>query len=311
MRLVFLGTPQFAVPTLETISAAGHQVAAVYTQPDRPKGRSQELEASPVKQAAQRLGLEVRQPERIRTAAAELAELKSDAMVVVGYGQIIPQQIIDLPRLGIINVHASLLPRYRGAAPIQWAIANGETRTGVTTMLINAGLDTGDILMKAETGIDPEETAPELGARLARMGAPLLVETLHGLDAGTLKPVPQDDSQATLAPILQREDGLIDWNATAQVIHNRARGFLPWPGAWTYFRGQRFNIWSCRPAQVEHSAVAGALFSSQRRLYAAAGGATALELLEVQAEGRKRMSADSFLNGLRISASDILGAPKP
>jgi methionyl-tRNA formyltransferase len=226
---------------------------------------------------------------------------------VVGYGQIIPQAIIDLPRLGIINVHASLLPKYRGAAPIQWAIARGERVTGVTTMQINAGLDTGDMLLKAETEIGLEETALDVGPRLAGMGARLLVETLAGLEAGSLRATPQNEAEATLAPILTREDGLIDWRQPAAVIHNRARGFLPWPGAWTTWRGQRFNIWRCRLAQVESPAEPGKLFSHQKKLYAACGAGTVLELIEVQTEGRKRMDAAAFLNGQRLSDSELMG----
>lgn len=307
MKLVFLGTPQFAVPTLEALVEAGHQVLCVYTQPDRPKGRGQDLSCSPVKEAALRLGLEVRQPERVRRCTEELAALRADAMVVVGYGQIIPQSIIDLPPLGIINVHASLLPKYRGAAPIQWAIARGETVTGVTTMRINAGLDTGDMLLKAETEIGPEETALEVGPRLAALGAPLLVETLSRLETGAITPIPQNDAEASFAPILTREDGLIDWRQPASVIHNRARGFLPWPGAWTMWRGQRFNIWRCRVAEAESPAQPGKLFSLQKKLYAACGSGTVLELIEVQTEGRKRMDAAAFLNGQRLSDTELMG----
>lgn len=309
MKLVFLGTPEFAVPTLEACAAAGHELLAVYTQPDRPKGRGQSLAAPPVKQAALRLGLDVRQPLKVRApeVVAELAALNAAAMVVVGYGQIIPQSIIDLPPLGIINVHASLLPRYRGAAPIQWAIASGETRTGVTTMMINAGLDTGDMLLKAETAIGPEETALDLAPRLARMGADLLIETLAGLAAGAIQRIPQNHAEATLAPILKREDGLVDWTAPAAQIHNRARGFLPWPGAWTTFRGQRFQIWRCRRTPIETSALPGVLFSEGRRLLAACGAGEVLELDEVQVEGRKRVSAADFLNGFRLEPGETLG----
>src|SRR6266567_3820288 len=236
MNLIFLGTPSFAVPTLERIVAAGHHVSAVFTQPDRPKGRGGQVAASPVKETASRLGVPVLQPERIRRPepVEQLKQMNPDAMVVVGYGQIIPQSIIDIPLLGIINVHASLLPKYRGAAPIQWAIANGETRTGVTTMRIDAGLDTGDMLLKWETEIGAEENALELGVRLAEAGAQLLVDTLRDNPA----PVKQDDAEATLAPILTKEDGLIDWKWPAHKIFNRSRGFLPWPGTYSYFRGQ-------------------------------------------------------------------------
>lgn len=309
MNLIFLGTPQFAVPTLEALVAEGHRVLAVFTQPDRPKGRGGTLTASPVKQIAERFGLPIHQPERIRRpdSVELLRSLKPDAMVIVGYGQIIPQAILDIPPRGIINVHASLLPKYRGAAPIQWAIANGERGTGVTTMRIDAGLDTGDILLKWETDIGPEETALELSPRLGRAGAGLLIQTLAGLEKGTIQPVPQDNSQATLAPILKKEDGLIDWNWPARKIVNRARGFLPWPGAYTYFHGQVFHIWKSRPVEEPVHARPGQLLPEKKRLLIACGGATALEALEVQAEGRKRMPVESFLNGQRLNENEILG----
>jgi methionyl-tRNA formyltransferase len=305
LRLVFLGTPQFAVPTLEAIVEAGHTVEAVFTQPDRPKGRGNTLTASAVKQAALRLGLPVFQPERVRRleVVAQLAAMKPDAMVVVGYGQIIPQSIIDIAPRGIINVHASLLPKYRGAAPIQWAIANGESRTGVTTMRIDAGLDTGEMLMKWETEIGVEENALELGLRLARAGAELLIETLRS----DPKPEPQNDAEATLAPILKKEDGLIDWSWRADKIFNRARGFLPWPGAYTSFRGERFNLWRCRPGGVQGNRPGG-LSYSDKRLYVGCGEGTTLELLEVQLEGRKRVSASDFLNGVHLTDNEVLGA---
>jgi methionyl-tRNA formyltransferase len=260
MRLVFLGTPAFAVPTLESLVAAGYDVLSVVTQPDRPSGRGRRLAASPVKEAALRLGLPVYQPERIRRpdAVAVLAGLRPDIMVVVGYGQILPQTVLDIPPHGIINVHASLLPEYRGAAPVQWAIANGATRTGVTTMRIDAGLDTGDMLLKAETEIGPEETALELGARLAAMGAALLIETLERIE--TIAPHKQDAAQATYAPLLKKENGLIDWRQPAQAIHNRVRGFQPWPGAYTRFRGQQLHIWKSRVAAAQTQSRASRAF---------------------------------------------------
>ena len=320
MRLIFLGTPAFAVPTLHAIVKAGHEVAAVLTQPDRPRGRGQNAAASPVKQAALALGLTVHQPERVRRpeAVEYLRGMASDAMVVVGFGQIIPQVVIDLAPLGIINVHASLLPRYRGAGPIQWAIVRGETRTGVTTMRINAGLDTGDMLLKAETEIGPEENAVELGARLAAMGAELLVETLEGLLEGRIVPQKQDDSQATLAPLLKKEDGAIDWTATAQAIHNRVRGLQPWPGAQTSFRGAPLHLWKSRvgspggaDALVRARPPGRALrapgrFVGMKPLVVACGDGI-LELLEVQLEGRKRISAADFANGQRLTDNDVLG----
>jgi methionyl-tRNA formyltransferase len=306
MELVFLGTPSFAVPTLEAIVAAGHRVLAVFTQPDRPKGRGGELSASAVKQTALRLGLPVYQPERIRRpeSVEQLKQLHPEIMVVVGYGQIIPQSIIDIPPKGIINVHASLLPKYRGAAPIQWAIANGETRTGITTMRIDAGLDTGDMLLKWETEIGPEEDALELGRRLAEAGAQLLVRTLRENPT----PVKQNPDEATLAPILKKEDGLIDWTWPAQKIFNRVRGFLPWPGTYTTFRGQLFHIWKARAANDTASGDPGQLVARQKRLLITCGAATALEPLEVQVEGRNRVSAEAFLNGVRLNENEFLGA---
>jgi len=300
MRLIFLGTPAFAVPTLEAVTRA-HAVVAVVTQPDRPKGRGHELAASPVKQVSLRMGLPVYQPERIKRpeAHAHLASLQPEIMVVVGYGQIIPQSVIDIAPRGIINVHASLLPKYRGAAPIQWAIVNGDTRTGVTTMQINAGLDTGDILLARETEIGPDETAVELGERLSVMGAELLIETLDGLSRGVIRPRKQDDALSSLAPILEKEDGEIDWKQPAAAVHNRVRGLVPWPGAHTRFRGQFLHIWRARMAPQGTPATPG------RVVTCADGGM--LELLEVQLEGRKRMSAEAFANGQRITNNDILG----
>lgn len=306
MRFVFMGTPAFAVPTLQKLVAAGHDCVGVWTQPDRPKGRGQQLAISPVKEAALKLGLEVRQPGRIRRPeqVEALAALNAEIMVVVGYGQIIPQMIIDLPPYGIINVHASLLPKYRGAAPIQWAIANGETITGVTTMKIDAGLDTGDMLLKAETAIDPDETAEQLSERLAILGADLAVETLAQITR--IVPEPQDHSQATWAPVLKREDGLIDWNLSAGQIHNRARGFYPWPGAYTTFRGQRLHIWRSKPHSISLGPP-GATHIEGRRLMAACGSDTALEILDLQLEGRKRVSAEAFVNGHRLGPNEMLG----
>jgi methionyl-tRNA formyltransferase len=303
MRLVFLGTPAFAVPTLESLVAGGYDVLSVVTQPDRPSGRGRHLAASPVKDAALRLGLLVYQPERVRRpeAVAALAGLRPDAMVVVGYGQILPQTVLDIPPHGIVNVHASLLPEYRGAAPMQWAIANGATRTGVTTMRIDAGLDTGDMLLKAETEIGPDETALELGARLAPMGAALLIETLERIES--IAPHKQDAAQATYAPLLKKENGLIDWRQPAQAIHNRVRGFQPWPGAYTRFRGQQLHIWKSRVT----AAAAGEPGLLTSHPLAVVCGQGSLEPIEVQLEGRKRITAEEFANGQHITGHDILG----
>jgi methionyl-tRNA formyltransferase len=317
MRLIFLGTPAFAVPTLEATVKAGHEVAAVLTQPDRPRGRGQNPAASPVKQAALGLGLTVYQPERVRRpeAVEYLRGMGCDAMVVVGYGQMIPQVVIDLAPFGIINVHASLLPKYRGAGPIQWAIVRGEERTGVTTMRIDAGLDTGDMLLQAETGIGPEENAVELGRRLAVMGADLLVETLEGLREGRIVPEKQDDAQATLAPLLRKEDGAIDWTEPAQAIHNRVRGLQPWPGAQTSFRGAPLHVWRTKSPTGGSGADEGVRPTTEKfpgrivslKPVVVACGEGVLELLEVQLEGRKRISAADFANGQRLTDNDILG----
>ncbi len=305
MRIIYLGTPLFAVATLDALANAGHQIVAVYTQPDRPKGRGQALAAPPVKEAALRLGLPVRQPERLKGDYEQLAADQVDVMVVVGYGQLIPQSIIDLPRYGIINVHGSLLPKYRGAAPIQWAIANGEKTTGVTTMRIDAGLDTGDMLLKAETAISEDETAPELVARLATMGAELLVSTLEGIT--TIVPEKQDATQATLARILTKEDGRVSFARTAREIHCRARGFEPWPGATTTFRGQPLGLGRMKLAPEQHGLAAGELLVNQQRLLVGCGDDTVLELLEVQPPGKKRMPVGGFLNGARIRQGERLG----
>lgn len=307
MRAIFLGTPQFAVPTLERMVAAGHEIPLVVTQPDRPKGRGNAVAMSPVKDAALRLGIEVYQPERVRRpeAVERLRAIAAEIMVIVGYGQIIPRTILDIPPRGILNVHASLLPKYRGAAPIQWAVANGETVTGVTIMKIDAGLDTGDMLRKAGTAIGENETSVELSPRLADMGAALLVEVLAGLDA--IVPEKQDPAAATLAPILKKEDGFIDWSRPAREIHNRIRGLQPWPGAYTTFRGQPLQVWSSLVTAGRTGLPVGTLAPERRRLYAACGDGLFLELREVQAVGRKRLPGDVFANGARLAQHELLG----
>ncbi|HLK33502.1 MAG TPA: methionyl-tRNA formyltransferase [Terriglobales bacterium] len=308
MKLVFCGTPRFAVPTLEKLLAGGFEVRLVVTQPDKPRGRGLELAPSPVKVCAQEAGLPITQPDKIKNNEefrAQLAALHPEAIVVVGYGRIIPQWMIDLPPLGNINLHASLLPKYRGAAPIQWAIALGETVSGVTTMRIDAGLDTGDILLQKELPVAPEDTAETLAPRLASVGADLMVETLRGLAAGTIQPRPQDHSRATLAPILKREDGLIDFHRTAAEIGNRLRGFQPWPGAFTSFRGKQLQVWAAKPAAA--SLAPGEIKVEGDRLLAGCGQNTALELLEVQLQGKKRMAARDFLHGYRPQPGEKLG----
>jgi methionyl-tRNA formyltransferase len=312
MKLVFCGTPRFAVPTLEKLVSSGFEVRLVVTQPDKPRGRGLELAPSPVKSRALELGLPVVQPDKIRNNEefrAQLASLEPEAIVVVGYGRIIPQWMIELPRLGNINLHASLLPKYRGAAPIQWAIAMGETVTGVTSMRIDAGLDTGDILLQKEIPILPEDTAETLAPRLAAVGADLMVETLPGLAAGTIQPRPQDHSRSTLAPILKREDGLIDFERPAAEIVNRLRGFQPWPGAFTNFRGKQLHVWGAKPAAA--TLVPGEIKVEGDHFLAGCGADTALELLEVQPEGKKRMAARDFVHGYRPKPGERLGEAAP
>lgn len=312
MNLVFAGTPAFAVPTLEGLVAAGFAVRLVVTQPDRPRGRGMELTASPVKQSALKLGLPVLQPEKIKyndEFRAELAALQPGAVIVVGYGRIIPQWMIDLPPLGNLNVHASLLPKYRGAAPIQWAIANGETVTGVTTMRIDAGLDTGDILLQRELAIVPEDTAETLAPRLATIGADLMIDTLRGLQVRAIPPRPQDHSRATLAPILKKEDGRIDFRLSATEIWNRLRGFQPWPGAYTMFRGKSLHIWAARP--IAMNVPTAAIHMEGHLALAGCASGTALELIEVQVEGKKRMTGRDFVNGYRPYNGELLGGQQP
>jgi methionyl-tRNA formyltransferase len=312
LNLVFCGTPQFAVPTLETIAAAGHRIDLVVTQPDRPKGRGLELVASPVKQSALKLGLPITQPEKIKhndEFCVQLTGLNPDAIIVVGYGRIIPQWMIELPRFGNINLHASLLPKYRGAAPIQWAIAQGETVTGVTTMRIDAGLDTGDILLQREVPIDLEDTAETLSPRLAAIGANLLAETLDRLENKSIQPRTQDNAHATLAPILKKEDGIVDFSLSAVEIFNRIRGFQPWPGMHTKFRGKGLRIWKAIPAiDWDRLTLAPAeLRSLDDHVFVGCGNKTSLELLEVQLEGKKRSSARDFLHGYRPAEGERLG----
>jgi methionyl-tRNA formyltransferase len=298
LNLVFCGTPAFAVATLDQLIAAGIPVSLVVTQPDRPKGRGQEVQFSPVKQRAVELGLPITQPEKIKNNEEfrrELQAAEPDAIIVVGYGRLIPQWMLDLPRLGNINLHASLLPKYRGAAPIQWAIANGEEVTGVTTMRIDAGLDTGDILLQKEARTAGEDTTETLSSRLAKMGAELMVESLRGLQAGTLHPRRQNHAEATLAPLLTREDGRIDFERSAREIWNRLRGFQPWPGAYTSFRGKNLHVWKAQ--LVDRDLPRGELLLEGERLLVGCRESSALDLLEVQPEGKKRIPVRDFVHG--------------
>lgn len=316
MKLVFCGTPEFAVPVLEAVLAAGHEVALVVTQPDRAAGRGLEIQIPAVKRLAIERGLRVMQPERIKNNAefrAELAGIRPDAIVVVAYGRIIPEWMLSLPRFGNINLHGSLLPKYRGAAPVQWAVAMGETVTGVTTMKLDAGLDTGEMLLARAVPIGEEMGAAEVFDVLAVVGAELMVETLVGIEAGTVVPVAQNHSQATLAPILTREDGLVDFARGAKEIYDRWRGFYPWPGAHTVFRGKKLILHGLRRAEFEavtegaESTREGELIVAGEGLMVVCGGLTVLRIDELQMEGKRRMAAAEFVRGYQVKTGERMG----
>src|SRR5712692_1685322 len=309
MRIVFMGTPESALPSLQRLIDDGHEIVAVWTQPDKPAGRGNKLHQSPVKEFALRRKLTVHQPAKIKAeeAKALFASHNADAAIVVAYGKILPAEFLNAPRHGCINVHFSLLPKYRGAAPVNWAIVNGERETGVTTMKIVEELDAGTILLQRPTEIKEHETAPELLARLAEIGAELLSETLKRFDS--VQAQPQRDEDATLAPMLKREDGLIDWSTDAFAIERRVRGFQPWPNAYTSFRAQRLIIWKAMPEWIEQLAFPPGQIIEARgdRLVIACGEATALRVSELQTEGGRRLSARDFLNGMHLKVGEFLG----
>lgn len=311
LRIVFCGTPAFALPAFRHLAAQpDFQIESVVTQPDRPRGRGGGVASPPIKDAALEAGIAVYQPERIKSDSARdfFQRAAPDAVVIIAYGQIIPQHLIDVPRLGWINLHASLLPKYRGAAPIQWAIVNGETRTGVTTMRIDAGLDTGPILLQRETMIARDETAPQLSAALAELGAPLVAETLRGLAAGTIDPKPQDPKKATLARPLKKEDGLINWTLPAPMIYAQVRGLDPWPGTYTTFRGIKCRIWGKPILPVSAGGIPGILLPTQEDgLLVICGGATVFRVEHIQLEGRKRVTDREFMNGARVAPGERFG----
>ena len=307
MRIVFCGTPAFAVPTLKAILAdPSHTVVAVITQPDRPSGRGQEISLSPVKQAAIEAGIPVKQPAKIRAPEAQelLKTFEPECFVIIAYGQIIPAGLLPISRCGWINLHASLLPKYRGAAPINWAIANGETTTGLTTMRIDAGMDTGDMLLQEEIDIEPDETAPQLAKRMAECGARLMIDTLRGLPDGVITPKEQNDALATYAPLLKREDGRIDWTRRASDIYNRMRGFDPWPGAFTTFRGKTCHIWGRPVLEGQTAAAPGTLLLEHADVGVACGDATVLRLSTVKLEGRTAVTASEFARGARLGEEE-------
>jgi methionyl-tRNA formyltransferase len=313
VRLIFIGTPEFAVPSLARLIGDGHEIAAVFTQPDRPAGRGKQMHTPPVKTFALEHGLQVHQPARIKTnqeVRAVFEQTEPDCGVVAAYGKILPAWLLSIPKLGCINVHASLLPRYRGAAPINWAIALGESETGVTIMQMDAGMDTGAMLAKRAIPIGEEETAPELKSRLSRLGAELLSETLPRVGRGEINPEPQDDTRATYAPMLKRDDGLIDWQRGAREIANRTRAFQPWPGAYTFLQGSRLTIWRAKEVSLESRdshppgkpGTIARIDESGVMLWCA--GQTLLRVVEMQLEGKRRLSARDVTNGLRLAVGD-------
>jgi methionyl-tRNA formyltransferase len=310
MRIVFMGSGAFAIPSLEALISTGHEVAAVVTQPDKEKGRGREMAPPPVKPIALARGIPVLQPRRIKLPEAqeELRTLAPEMQVVVAYGQILPRTVIEIPPRGTVNVHSSLLPRYRGAAPIQWAIVNGETETGVTTMMIDEGLDTGPMLLAEATPIGDNETAPELESRLALIGARLLIQTIDRILAGTVTPQPQDHARATLAPIIEKEQGRIDWTRTAHAIGCQVRGFTPWPGTTTMLAERPLKVLRVRELADSGTESPGTLVGMDREgLIVACGEGTRLQLLEVQPESKKAMPAAAFAAGARLSPGLRLG----
>ncbi|AJE04534.1 methionyl-tRNA formyltransferase [Geobacter pickeringii] len=310
LRTIFMGTPDFACPTLLRLIERGEDVLAVVTQPDRPKGRGQKLVPPPVKALAQEHGIPVIQPLKVRApeVVEQIRALRPDLIVVVAFGQILPQSLLDIPKHGCINIHASLLPRYRGAAPINWCLVNGETETGITTMQMDAGLDTGDMLVKRAIPIDPDEDAQALHDRLSCLGADTIDETLDRLAAGTLTREKQDDALSCYAPMLKKETGHIDWTKAAQEIKNLVRGLTPWPGAFTSLHGKTLKI--CRASVVSASGKPGRVIKADREGILVACGAESLLIQELQLEGRKRLPAFEFLAGYRIEPQTTLGAQR-
>ncbi len=302
MRIVFMGTPDFSVPILEALVKAGHQVAGVVTQPDKPKGRGKSVLMTPVKEKALELGLPVYQPVRVRTPESVelLRSLRPDVMVVAAFGQILPASVLEIPPMGCINVHSSLLPRYRGAAPIQWVIIDGEKETGVTTMMMDEGLDTGDILEQVRVPIEPDETGGSLHDKLSLAGAALIVSTLEKLQDGSMVRTPQTDENTCYAKMLNKSMGNIDWSMEAEAIERLVRGLSPWPGTYTYWNGKMLKIWKTRVMEDDYPGEAGQVVHVDKNSIYVKTGRGVLALLELQPEGKKRMEADAFLRGYPV-----------
>lgn len=313
MRIVFMGTPEFAGPSLDALLRSDDHVVGVVTQPDRPKGRGQQLAPSPVKLIAQREGIPLLQPVKMKAPEflEPLAAWKPDLIAVTAFGRILHPGILSLPPMGCVNVHGSLLPKYRGAAPVQWAVINGETETGITTILMDEGMDTGPMLLQERLAIMPDDTAGTLAPRLAELGGRLLVETIRQLKAGTLTPKKQDEGQATMAPLLKKEDGLINWAMSAESLANRVRGLSPWPGAYTFFGQERWNIWKAVSIMEATTDNPGTIVGVTKRSILVATGDGLLDVREIQTANSKRMSAAQFLAGHRVTAGTQLGSPAP
>lgn len=303
MNIVFMGTPDFSVPVLEALVDAGHNISAVVTQPDKPKGRGNIMQMPPVKEKALELGINsIYQPERVKGNAEFYEVIKAlmpDAVVVVAFGQILPKEILDIPKYGCINVHASILPMYRGAAPIQWVIINGETRTGVTTMYMDEGLDTGDILLKEYVTIAADETGGSLFDRLSKLGGPLAVKTLEGLENGTLVRIKQT-GDTCYSPILKKSTGKIDWKQSAVNIERLIRGLNPWPSAYSSLNNKNIKIWKARVIDAEYEGSAGEIVEVISDSIVVKTGKGALAISELQLEGKKRMKTDAFLRGYNV-----------
>ncbi|MBX9660516.1 MAG: methionyl-tRNA formyltransferase [Nitrospiraceae bacterium] len=310
MRIVFMGTPEFAVPSLEALLRSDDQVVGVVSQPDRPKGRGQQLVAPPVKLVAERAGIPLLQPLKIRVPEfmQALSAWKPDLIAVTAFGRILHAPILQLPPMGCVNVHGSLLPKYRGAAPVQWAVINGETETGITTMLMDEGMDTGPMLLQEQLPILPDDTAGTLAPRLAELGGRLLVDTIARLKAGTLTPTKQEDGQATMAPLLKKEDGLIAWTTSATALASRVRGLSPWPGAYTFLGEERWNIWKAVPHSAPTTEKPGTIVTVNKQSILVATGEGLLDLQELQLANSKRMSVSQFLAGHRVTMGEQFGS---
>ncbi|CAB1081263.1 methionyl-tRNA formyltransferase [Alkalispirochaeta odontotermitis] len=308
-KIVFMGTPPFSVPGLQALYQNGHEIALVVTQPDRPKGRGRRMTPSPVKQTALELGYQVIQPPSVKTAdfVDQIKSLKPDFQVVIAYGKILPEKVLVLPRIGTINIHASLLPKLRGAAPIQWAVINGDTETGVCSMLMDKGMDTGDVLLSVKEAIDPADTAGTLHDRLAVAGAQVLIDTLSAYSENTIQPIPQNHNLATYAPLLTKDDGLINWNKSAKALDNFIRGVNPWPGAYTFWEDKRLKIFRSTPVSADISEPPGTVLAGFPDELRVAAGDGLLSILEIQGASGKRLATKEFLRGHPIPPGTILG----